>query len=98
MIDMHQIMLISLFPTPFDHYHLHGSGGLILWYDLRLRRNNADDGNDDNGIFYDNEKTKTHPNDMTLKSKYTNFSDYFLVKRGLTSRQNISTSDFMNLA
>ena len=67
-------MLISLFPTPFDHYHLHGSGGLILWYDLRLRRNNADDGNDDNGIFYDNEKTKTHPNDMTLKSKYTNSS------------------------
>ena len=49
-------------------------------------------------FFYDNEKTKTHPNDMTLKSKYTNSSDYYLVKRGLTSRQNISTSDFMNLA
>ena len=29
-------MLISLFPTPFDHFHFHGSGGLILWYDLRL--------------------------------------------------------------
>ena len=32
--DIHQIMLISLFPTPFDHIHIHGSGGLILWYDL----------------------------------------------------------------
>ena len=31
-----QIMLISLFPRPFDHFHFHGSGGLILWYDLRL--------------------------------------------------------------
>ena len=30
-------MLISPFPTPFDHFHFHGSGGLILWYDLRLR-------------------------------------------------------------
>ena len=29
-------MLISLFPTPFDHFHFHMSGGLILWYDLRL--------------------------------------------------------------
>ena len=37
-IDIHQIMLISLFPTPFDHFHFHGSGGLILWYDLRLWR------------------------------------------------------------
>ena len=36
MIDIHQIMLISLFPTPFDHFHFHRSGGLILWYDLRL--------------------------------------------------------------
>ena len=35
MIDI-QIMLISLFPTPFDHFHFHGSGGLTLWYDLRL--------------------------------------------------------------
>ena len=35
-IDIHQIMLISLFPTPFDHFHFHRSGGLILWYDLRL--------------------------------------------------------------
>ena len=35
-IDIHQILLISLFPTPFDHFHFHGSGGLILWYDLRL--------------------------------------------------------------
>ena len=35
-IDIHQIMLISLFPTPFDHFHFHMSGGLILWYDLRL--------------------------------------------------------------
>ena len=37
-IDIHQIMLISLFPTPFDHFHFHRSGGLILWYDLRLWR------------------------------------------------------------
>ena len=36
MIDIHQIMLISLFPTPLDHFHFHGSGGLILWYDFRL--------------------------------------------------------------
>ena len=28
-IDGHQIMLISLFPTPFDHFHFHGSGGLV---------------------------------------------------------------------
>ena len=35
-IDIQQIMLISLFPTPFDHFHFHLSGGLILWYDLRL--------------------------------------------------------------
>ena len=35
-IDIHQIMLISLFPTPFDHFHFHRSGGLILWYDFRL--------------------------------------------------------------
>ena len=35
-IDIHQIMLISLFPTPLDHFHFHGSGGLILWYDFRL--------------------------------------------------------------
>ena len=24
--------------SPFDHFHFHGSGGLILWYDLRLWR------------------------------------------------------------
>ena len=35
-IDIHQIMLILLFLTPFDHFHFHGSGGLILWHDLRL--------------------------------------------------------------
>ena len=35
-IDIYQIVLISLFPTPFDHFHFHGSGGLILWYDFRL--------------------------------------------------------------
>ena len=27
--DIHQIMLISLFPTPFDHIHFHGSAGLV---------------------------------------------------------------------
>ena len=26
-------MIISLFPTPFDHFHFHPSAGLILWYD-----------------------------------------------------------------
>ena len=36
-IDIHQMMFISLFfLTPFDHFHFHGSGGLILWFDLRL--------------------------------------------------------------
>ena len=28
-IDIHQIMLNSLFPTPFDHFHFHGSAGLV---------------------------------------------------------------------
>ena len=37
--DIHQIMLISLFLTPFDHFHFHGSVWLILWYDLRLWHN-----------------------------------------------------------
>ena len=27
--DIHQIRLISLFPTPFDHFHFHGSAGLV---------------------------------------------------------------------
>ena len=27
-IDMHQIMLISLYPTPFDHFHFHPTFGL----------------------------------------------------------------------
>ena len=27
-IDIHQIMLISLFPTPFDHFHFHSTLGL----------------------------------------------------------------------
>ena len=31
-----EVLVISLFPTPFDHFHFHRSGGLILWYDLRL--------------------------------------------------------------
>ena len=26
----------TFFPTPFHHFHFHGSGGLILWYYLRL--------------------------------------------------------------
>ena len=26
---IHQIMFISLFPTPFDHFHFHGSAGLV---------------------------------------------------------------------
>ena len=29
MIDIHQILLISTFPTPFDHFHFHGSAGLV---------------------------------------------------------------------
>ena len=28
-VDIHQIRLISLFPTPFDHFHFHGSAGLV---------------------------------------------------------------------
>ena len=28
-IDIHQIMLISLFTTPFDHFHFHESAGLV---------------------------------------------------------------------
>ena len=35
-IDIHQMMIFSLFPTSFDHFYFHGFGGLILWYDLRL--------------------------------------------------------------
>ena len=38
-IDIHQIMLISLFLTPFHHFHFHGSGRLISCYDLRLCHN-----------------------------------------------------------
>ena len=33
--DIHQIMLISLFPTPFDHFH--GSAGLVPKLILTLR-------------------------------------------------------------
>ena len=40
-------MLISLFPTPFDHFHFPRSGGLILWYDLRQ---NQDLNHDDPGL------------------------------------------------
>ena len=35
-IDIHQIMLKSLLPTPFDHFHFYGYSGMILWYDLGL--------------------------------------------------------------
>ena len=28
-VDIHQIRLISLFPTPFDHFNFHGSAGLV---------------------------------------------------------------------
>ena len=28
-IDIHQITLIPLFPTPFDHFHFHGSAGQV---------------------------------------------------------------------
>ena len=28
-IDIHHNMLISLFPTPFHHFHFHGSAGLF---------------------------------------------------------------------
>ena len=32
MIDIHQIMIISLFPIPFDHFHFHGSGTVSVEY------------------------------------------------------------------
>ena len=35
-IDMHQIMLISLFPTPFDHFYFHPTLGLKWTHKLRL--------------------------------------------------------------
>ena len=28
-VNIHQIRLISLFLTPFDHFHFHGSAGLV---------------------------------------------------------------------
>ena len=36
-IDTHQIMLISLFPTPFDHFHFHPTLGLDPALILTLR-------------------------------------------------------------
>ena len=38
-IDIHHIMLISLFPTPFDHFHFHPTLGLdpALILTLRLK-------------------------------------------------------------
>ena len=37
-IDIHHIMLISLFPTPFDHFHFHPTLGLDPALILTLRR------------------------------------------------------------
>ena len=34
-IDMHQKRSISLFPTPFGHFHFHPYPALIWWVDLR---------------------------------------------------------------
>ena len=34
-IDMHQNRYISLFSTPFDHFHFHPLAGLIWWVPLR---------------------------------------------------------------
>ena len=34
-IDMHQKRSISLFPTPFGHFHFHPFPALIWWVDLR---------------------------------------------------------------
>ena len=56
MIDIYQIMHISLFPTPFDHFHFYGSNGLISWYDLRLWR-----------IEYCNKMIKLGPNSKCTK-------------------------------
>ena len=36
-IDIHQIMLISLFPTPFDHFDFHPTLGLDHALILTLR-------------------------------------------------------------
>ena len=36
-IDIHHIMLISLFPTPFDHFHFHPTFGLDPALILTLR-------------------------------------------------------------
>ena len=36
-IDIHHIMLISLFPTPFDHFHFHLTLGLDPALILTLR-------------------------------------------------------------
>ena len=38
-IDIHLIMLISLFPTPYDHFHFHPTLGLDPALILTLRRN-----------------------------------------------------------
>ena len=39
-IDIHHIVLISLFPTPFDHFHFHPTLGLdpALILTLRLKK------------------------------------------------------------
>ena len=37
-IDIYHIMLISLFPTPFDHFHFHPTLGLDPALILSLRR------------------------------------------------------------
>ena len=37
MIDIHHIMLISLFPAPFDHFHFHPTLGLDPALILTLR-------------------------------------------------------------
>ena len=36
-IDIHHIMLISLFPAPFDHFHFHPTLGLDPALILALR-------------------------------------------------------------
>ena len=40
-VDIHQIRLISLFLTPFDHFHFYGSAGLVLKLILTPYRKNA---------------------------------------------------------
>ena len=33
--DQQRVWSMKWIPQKFDHFHFHGSGGLILWYDLR---------------------------------------------------------------